>query len=301
MESRSFFDPLHNLHQMAALISEITGDSPSRVIERLECERLHPGRTVADEFSKCGGQRYKWGPHVEAFYASTSGFLYELAVWSRNSAKSAMRRWTTRHMAAGQRSLDVLCVGDGLGFDCLHLARKGHRLTYFERDGLSERFARKLFERSGCEVPVLTDPSLIGRESFDAITCFDVLEHVQHPPEMVTSMAGWLRPGDFMYVSAPFYMILPWYPTHLRSNRRFSGSLRLYREAGLQLAGGGRFTWYPIVLQKPDPAAVTSRFSFRSVAAQLTAGIQMVGQHVAWPFFPVHLLRRMCNRRFEAR
>ena len=29
------------------------------------------------------------------------------------------------------RMLDVLGVGDGLGFDCLHLARRGHRARPF--------------------------------------------------------------------------------------------------------------------------------------------------------------------------
>ncbi|MDB5356027.1 MAG: ubiG 2 [Phycisphaerales bacterium] len=295
-EGRAGFDPLSNLEQMASLIGEVSGEPVGRVIERLEYERVHPGRTVADDFAKAGGPRYEWGPHLEKFYGSTDAFLYELAVWNRNGIKRQLRRWVTRHMARQQRPLDVLSVGDGLGFDCLHLARKQHRVTYFELPGLGERFARKLFERTGRDIPMLTDPARIPLESFDAVTCFDVLEHVPDPPAMVRALASYLRPGGLLYVSAPFFMILPWYPTHLRSNRKFSGCLSLYRQAGLRLADG-RFSWLPIVLQKPLPGAPPAQ-SMGTFFTRLTAPFQMVGRATAWPFFPGHVLRRLCDRPF---
>ncbi len=196
------------------------------------------------------------------------------------------------------KPLDILSIGDGLGFDCLHLARKGHRVTYFELPGLCETFARKLFERSGMDIPVLTDPGAIPLESFDAITCFDVLEHVPDPPAMVKMLVSYLRPGGMLYVSAPFYMIRSLYPTHLSKNRRFSGSLKLYEQAGLRLVGG-QFTWYPIVLQKPA-GEEAAKPSIDAIAVRLSGAVQMLGRVCAWPFVPIHVLRRMCNRRFEA-
>jgi SAM-dependent methyltransferase len=299
MDPQPRIDPLRNIEQMGTLISEVTGEALPDVIDGLERERLHPGQTVADDFRKRGGPRYEWGPHLEAFYGATRAFLYELAVWNRNRAKISMRRWTGRHMARQGRPLDVLGIGDGLGFDCLHLAGQKHRVTYFELPGISEQFARKLFERSGSQIPILTDPGAIPRESFDAITCFDVLEHVPDPPAMVKSLAGYLRPGGLLYVSAPFYMILPWYPTHLRANRRFSGSLALYRQAGLKLVDG-RLTWYPLVMRKPGPDTFPVR-PIASLALRLTGLFQSTGRIAAWPFIPIHIVRRMCNQEFRSK
>lgn len=294
MEQTTQINPLKSKSVMATLISDITGEDMELVARKLAVEYRHPGRTVAEDFKRHGGVKYTWGPSMEAFYGSTSAFLYELALWNRNPLKMSTRRFVSRHLALQGKPLDILCVGDGLGFDSLHFARK-HRVTYFELPGVSERFARQLFERSTTTIRVLTDPAEIPKEAFDAVTCFDVLEHVPDPPAMVRQLASYLRPGGMLYVSAPFYMLFPWYPTHLRSNRKFSGSLELYRQAGLQLVGG-RFTWYPITLRKPDgsppphhPVAVP--------AIRLSAKAQAIGRWTAWPFIWVHAMRWACSRK----
>jgi SAM-dependent methyltransferase len=290
------FDPLHSLQQMAELISHVSGESVDTAKRRLQFEFAHPGRSVAEDFARIGGPAYKWGPHLESFYGKTNAFLYELAVWNRNSIKGRMRRWTARMLRRQGSSFDVLSIGDGLGFDCLYFKRKGHRVSYFELPGFSERFARELFSRNDAQIPILTDPSAIETEAYDVITCFDVLEHVPDPVAMVKTLASYLRPGGRLFVSAPFYMVLPWYPTHLRASRRFSGSVRLYEQAGLRLVDG-RFDWCPIVLAKPDRND-SPRPKRGAMAVRLTSPVLMLGRLGAWPFWPVHLIRKMCNRPF---
>jgi len=288
---------------MASLIGEITGESVETVIGKLREETRHPGITVTRDFARSGGLPYEWGPELEAFYSKTTAFLYELAVWNRNHAKSGMRKWVLSHVATINRPLDILGVGDGLGFDCVALARKHHRVTYFELPGPSEQFARKLFERTGLDIAVLTDLSAIPKSAYDAIICFDVLEHVPDPPAVVRSLASYLRPGGLLYVSAPFYMILPRYPTHLRSNRKFSGSLKLFREAGLKLVAG-RMSWYPLVFHKAShrvdaegvATAMESAVTGGPLRPRWSAGLQAVGRVAAWPFWLVHLWRWAANR-----
>ena len=40
-------------------------------------------------------------------------------------------------------------------------------------------------------------------ESFDVITCFDVLEHLYEPRQVMTQGGKWLKPGGIFYVLVP--------------------------------------------------------------------------------------------------
>jgi SAM-dependent methyltransferase len=40
-------------------------------------------------------------------------------------------------------------------------------------------------------------------ESFDVITCFDVLEHLYEPRQVMAKVREWLRPGGIFYVLVP--------------------------------------------------------------------------------------------------
>jgi SAM-dependent methyltransferase len=41
------------------------------------------------------------------------------------------------------------------------------------------------------------------RESFDVITCFDVLEHLYEPRRVMARVGEWLKPGGIFYVLVP--------------------------------------------------------------------------------------------------
>lgn len=59
-------------------------------------------------------------------------------------------------------------------------------------------------ERSGAQVFVghVLDASFPG-DSFDAITCFDVLEHLYEPKRVMARVSEWLKPGGIFYVLVP--------------------------------------------------------------------------------------------------
>ena len=298
-------NPLYDVAGMVRLIRSVTGEMEEVVRGRLRREYSWPGASVSSEFARRGLKRYVWSDGLVRFYGETDGFLYELAVWNRNWFKARLRAAVCRHISAHGarlgRRLRVLGIGDGLGFDTVEIARAGHDVTYFELPGRAERFARQLFEEMSVPVTVITDLAGASAGSFDVVVCLDVLEHVLEPSTVIAEVAARLRPGGIAMFSAPFFMILPWYPTHLKSNRTHSGSAKLYHRQGLRVVDGS-WSWAPVVVckaQATSTSAVPVNWIKLSILS-LTGPFLAVGRWVSWPFVVCHLLRWMANRWFVA-
>jgi SAM-dependent methyltransferase len=305
MDTRSF-DPLRDPFQMAQLIAQTSGRPPGTVLEQLRAEFHAFGSSVGRDFHARQLSPHVWSDDLARFYQQTDAFLFELAVWNCNRIKRRMRRATRRLVAGGHggdehaRSVNVLVVGDGLGFDSLALAQDGHRVTYFEPPGMTQEFARRLFERMGARIAIAGDPGGIPTGAFDAVVCLDVLEHVPDPPAMIGQLATWLRTSGRLLVHAPFYMVLPEYPTHLTANRSYAGDLGLFEDRGLRLLDG-EFGWNPLVFGKADaaprptdPGAAWRRFVIRVVGVYLA-----LGRRFALPFRPLAYYHLRQNRWFQ--
>jgi len=294
--------PLYNAAWMIRLIGSVTGEAEEVVLARMRREFWWPGSSVSEDFARRGLERYAWGEGLIRFYGETDAFMYELAVWNRNWLKRLLRgsvvAYVTRQSLRLGRPLRVLSIGDGLGFDCLELSRAGHDVTYYELPGRSETFARRLFAETGASVTVITDLGGAKDEGYDAVVCLDVLEHAPDPSTVVAEVVRRLRPGGLGLFSAPFFLILPWYPTHLKSNQRYSGSLALYDQHGLRLVDGS-WTWAPLVLQKPDAAGRVYVNWFKVPIVVLLIGpLLFLGRWFSWLFLGCHVLRWMTNRWF---
>jgi SAM-dependent methyltransferase len=294
------FDPIHSSQQMAELISSVTHQPVPEVIERLKKEFLDPGCTVARDFESRGIERYVMSEQMMRFYSETDAFLFELAVWNRNANKRFMCRQIIELIARHfPKPVDVLSIGDGLGFDCLEFARAGHRVTYFELPGKTEACARQVFASSNVDVRVLTDTNDLQNGSCDVLVCLDTLEHVPDPREFVRQMAGYLRPGGLLFIHAPYYMIHAHYPTHLKSSRAFCGDLTLYTNAGLRPVDGDIF-WKPLVLAKADSEGKFPAVSAAKIFALSTGGFLLrLGRVGFYPRSLVHWIRKRGNRWFD--
>src|ERR1017187_3489649 len=69
---------------------------------------------------------------------------------------------------------------------------------------MSTEPAKNAEARSGAQVfvgHILEAP--FRPESFDVITCFDVLEHLYEPRQVLTKVMEWLKPGGIFYVLVP--------------------------------------------------------------------------------------------------
>lgn len=266
-------------------LSQLTNQSPKLVLSRLLDEHDNPGINVSNAIRQYKLEPYKWNDKLTEFYSQTDAFLYELILWNLNKRKRRMRRRIGKYLYRNiGQNLNILTVGDGLGVDSVYFTRAGHRITYFETSALTLAFAKKLFADYAKDINVLDDPDLIPKNSYDVVICLDVLEHVPDPPEFVKNIVSYLKPNGHLIVHAPFYQIHPNTPTHLKSNRKYSGSLRLYEKQGLKLVYG-MLTWDPIMLKKKSGSKNDySSFKIIPLAVRLAGFYLKLGRFTILPF-----------------
>jgi 2-polyprenyl-3-methyl-5-hydroxy-6-metoxy-1,4-benzoquinol methylase len=286
--------PLGSEETVVSWISEISGQSADTVLLRLRQEYDSPGTNEQRGFAAAGLERHVWSNGLEDFYRRTDAFLYELAVWNCNRLKLRMRKWLANYLTGSDQSrFNILCIGDGLGFDSVYLSQIGHTVTYFEMAGFTESFARKVFAENGGAISVLTDPAQIPRNEYDVVICLDVLEHIHQPGRFVEDISGYIRPGGRLIVHAPFYMVCRTSPTHLRSNRKYSGGISLYTKCNLRFIDGD-FRWNPLVFEKPADglAGEYHRNLLKLFFIRLIGLYFMVGRFWFLPFLWIKYYRR---------
>jgi SAM-dependent methyltransferase len=281
-------------------LSQLTNKSPELVLSRLLKELDNPGTNVSDAISQYGLEPYEWTDKLSEFYSQTDAFLYELILWNFNKRKRRMRRRIGKYLDRNiGQNLKILTVGDGLGVDSVYLTRAGHRVTYFETSAYTLAFAKMLFADYAKDVSVLDNPNLIPKNSFDVVICLDVLEHVPDPPELIKDITGYLKQNGHLIVHAPFYQIHPNTPTHLKSNRKYSGNLRLYEKQGLKLVGG-ELTWDPIIFKRKSEQKNNSPYlNPKVLAVRLTGLYLMLGRFTILPFLWVNSYQLKGRRWFK--
>ncbi|MDO4574686.1 MAG: class I SAM-dependent methyltransferase [Planctomycetia bacterium] len=165
--------------------------------------------------------------------------------------KCRMRQWILDFLHRnGFNAGKILLCGDGIGGDSMFFTQNGYDVTSFEVSRYGNAFARKMFADYGVNVTLSDSLESLPEESFDAILCLDVLEHLPDPVDSVRQSTKLLRKGGFFLFSAPFFLVGKNWPTHLESNRLYSGKVRIFEEAGAMKQVDGRFFQNPIAFQK---------------------------------------------------
>jgi SAM-dependent methyltransferase len=120
-----------------------------------------------------------------------------------SAGEDSPARWqdrlqVVRHYKQSGTMLDLGCSSGGfLGF---------FRCDSWKLYGIemSSECARRAQETTGAHVfvgDILGAP--FAPESFDVVTCFDVLEHLYHPRAVLEKVAKWLKPDGIFYVQVP--------------------------------------------------------------------------------------------------
>jgi 2-polyprenyl-3-methyl-5-hydroxy-6-metoxy-1,4-benzoquinol methylase len=119
------------------------------------------------------------------------------------AGETASHRWKHRKAALIQykQGGSLLDLGCSAGSFLKSMKGNGWQLHGIE---MSAACARTAQEASGAEVfagDILDAP--FPPESFDLITCFDVLEHLYEPLPVMAKVMEWLKPGGIFYVLVP--------------------------------------------------------------------------------------------------
>ena len=165
-------------------------------------DRLH-GRQEKYTLVRCPGCSLVWLSHPPA---PDEMHLHYTEAYDRlisAAGQNSPGRWGFRLEAVAQykQSGALLDLGCSSGSFLQSLRSDSWELFGIEMSADSARCAEA---SSGAKVFVgeILDASF-PPESFDVITCFDVLEHLSEPRRVMARVGEWLKPGGLFYVLVP--------------------------------------------------------------------------------------------------
>ena len=241
--------PLDNNTSLIRLISEVSGEEKSIVTRKLHQEEKQLGWNVREDLLSHQLIPHVWNEDLLNFYSKTNSFLYESSVWNRRPLKQSMQEWIRDYLTTNfTHPLKILSYGDGLGFDSLYLSQAKHTVTYFEVSEDCVAYAKQVFSNNHVQIDMINSEDELASGSFDAVICLDVLEHVPDPAFILNKFTKWLKNDGILIAHAPFFLIHPYYSTHLKSNQKLSGALELFTNLGLQPVKS-RLFWDPIIFR----------------------------------------------------
>jgi SAM-dependent methyltransferase len=165
-------------------------------------DRFH-GRHESYRLVRCPGCSLVWlsdPPRAEEMYHHYTDSYHRLI---SAAGETSPHRWQGHKTILTQfkQSGALLDLGCSSGAFLEFLKDESWKLHGIE---MSADCARRAEARTGARVfvgDILDAP--FPQESFDVITCFDVLEHLYEPLKVMTKVREWLKPGGVFYVQVP--------------------------------------------------------------------------------------------------
>jgi 2-polyprenyl-3-methyl-5-hydroxy-6-metoxy-1,4-benzoquinol methylase len=165
-------------------------------------DRFH-ARPDVYRLMRCSDCSYVWlkEPPKPEEMGRHYGALYDSFI--ARAGEHSPGRWQSRQKAIfphKQRG-DLLDLGCSSGSFLDSMKGDAWRLHGIE---MSSKAAQAAREKTGAEIfcgDILSAP--FPEESFEVITCFDVLEHVYEPQKVLAKISQWLKPGGIFYTLVP--------------------------------------------------------------------------------------------------
>jgi 2-polyprenyl-3-methyl-5-hydroxy-6-metoxy-1,4-benzoquinol methylase len=120
-----------------------------------------------------------------------------------NCGETSPERWRARREEISRHKISGALLDLGCSSGAFLESMKGPAWQLYGIE-MSVDAAKKAEARTGARVfvgDILDAP--FAPESFDVVTCFDVLEHVYEPRAVLAKVREWLKPGGIFYVLVP--------------------------------------------------------------------------------------------------
>jgi ubiquinone/menaquinone biosynthesis C-methylase UbiE len=147
-----------------------------------------------------------------------------LSVGTKNS--STRDNWIIekiKQLPAKVRLLDAGCGEQRFKKYCAHINYVA--MDFAEYDGLGDGSGLQTGSFDQSNLDIVADITDIPEpdESFDAIMCIEVIEHVHNPVQAINELTRLLKPGGTMIMTAPFASLTHFAPYHYATgfNRYF--------------------------------------------------------------------------------
>jgi SAM-dependent methyltransferase len=195
--------PLHAQEKTSSLSLCCPGCGQSELCTwRRAPDRMH-GRQRFYTLLRCTQCSLVWlenAPPLEEM-ADHYGAAYHRLV--QQAAESSPRRWQRHALILEQYKQSGTLLDLGCSSGAFLESLKGQQWQLYGVE-ISAEAAEKARARTGAEVFVGdVQNAPFQPNSFDAITCFDVLEHMHQAREVLLRVREWLKPGGVFYTFLP--------------------------------------------------------------------------------------------------
>ena len=180
-------------------------------------ETLFDGaKILADEWDLKSPQN---PDEIKAFYKETENYIFELAGWHKSPQRKQLTRMAVR-VCEQSKLHTILDFGCGIGQDGISLAKAGFKVTLSDLPGKTFDFAKWRVKERGTNISFANSDELA--EKYDAILCFDVLEHLWEPEKTVEYLHEHLKDDGILLVTVNFRHN-DIHPMHLEKNEKYLG------------------------------------------------------------------------------